>query len=82
VNSMVDADIRSLFDEIDQGWMLRLLDHRIADQLMIRRLHRRLHAGVIENGKRIPAETGTTQGAVVSPMLANIYMHCAFDEWV
>lgn len=82
VNWIVDADIRSFFDEIDHGWMLRFLEHRIADQRIIRLIRKWLQAGVIENGKRIPGEKGTPQGSVVSPLLANIYLHYAFDLWV
>ena len=82
MNWIVDADIRSFFDEIDHGWMLRFLEHRIADQRIIRLIRKWLEAGVIEDGKRIPAERGTPQGAVVSPLLANIYLHYAFDLWV
>jgi group II intron reverse transcriptase/maturase len=82
VNWIVDADIRSFFDEIDHGWMLRFLEHRIADQRIIRLIRKWLEAGVIEDGKRIPAVKGTPQGAVISPLLANIYLHYAFDLWV
>jgi RNA-directed DNA polymerase len=82
VNWIVDADIRSFFDEIDHGWMLRFLEHRIADQRVIRLIRKWLEAGVIEDGKRIPAVKGTPQGAVISPLLANIYLHYAFDLWV
>ena len=82
VNWIVDADIRSFFDEIDHEWMLRFLEHRIADQRIIRLIRKWLHAGVIEDGKRIPAVKGTPQGAVLSPLLANIYLHYVFDLWV
>src|SRR5579863_1685608 len=82
VNRIVDADIRSFFDEIDHGWMLRFLEHRIADQRIVRLIRKWLEAGVIEDGKRIPAVKGTPQGAVISPLLANIYLHYAFDLWV
>jgi RNA-directed DNA polymerase len=82
VNWIVDADIRSFFDEIDHGWMLRFLEHRIADQRVICLVRKWLEAGVIEDGKRIPALKGTPQGAVISPLLANIYLHYAFDLWV
>jgi len=82
VNWIADADIRSFFDEIDHGWMLRFLEHRIADQRVIRLIRKWLEAGVIEDGKRIPAVKGTPQGAVISPLLANIYLHYAFDLWV
>lgn len=82
VNWIVDADIRSFFDEIDHGWMLRFLEHRIADERIMRLIRKWLEAGVIEDGKRIPAMKGTPQGAVISPLLANIYLHYAFDLWV
>jgi len=82
VNWIADADIRSFFDEIDHGWMLRFLEHRIADHRVIRLIRKWLEAGVIEDGKRIPAVKGTPQGAVISPLLANIYLHYAFDLWV
>ncbi len=82
VNWIVDADIRSFFDEIDHGWMLRFLEHRIADQRVIRLIRKWLEAGVIEDGKRVLAVKGTPQGAVISPLLANIYLHYAFDLWV
>src|SRR6185369_3307611 len=82
VNWIVDADIRSFFDEIDHEWMLRFLEHRIADQRVVRLIRKWLEAGVIEDEKRIPAVKGTPQGAVISPLLANIYLHYAFDLWV
>ena len=82
VNWIVDADIRSFFDEIDHGWMLRFLEHRIADQRVIRLIRKWLEAGVIEDGNRVPAVKGTPQGAVISPLLANIYLYYAFDLWV
>jgi len=66
VNWIADADIRSFFDEIDHGWMLRFLEHRIADQRVIRLIRKWLEAGVIEDGKRIPAVKGTPQGAVIT----------------
>ena len=80
VNWIVDADIRSFFDEIDHGWMLRFLEHRIADQRIVRLIRKWLEAGVIEDGRRVPAVKGTPQGAVISPLLANIYLHYAFDH--
>jgi len=67
VNWIVDADIRSFFDEIDHGWMLRFIEHRIADQRIIRLIRKWLEAGVIEDGRRIPAQRGTPQGAVATP---------------
>jgi RNA-directed DNA polymerase len=82
VNWILDADIRSFFDEIDHGWMLRFLEHRIADQRVLSLIRKWLEAGVIENGCRIPSTKGTPQGAVISPLLANICLHYAFDQWV
>jgi len=82
VDWIVDADIRSFFDEIDHEWMIRFLERRIADERIIRLIRRWLKAGVVEDGKRIPAQRGTPQGAVISPLLANIYLHYAFDLWV
>jgi group II intron reverse transcriptase/maturase len=82
VNWILDADIRSFFDEIDHEWMLRFLEHRIADGRILSLIRKWLKAGVIENGCRLPAVKGTPQGAVISPLLANIYLHYAFDQWV
>ena len=81
INWILDADIRSFFDEIDHGWMLRFLEHRIADGLVIRLIRKWLTAGVIEDGKRVASVRGTPQGAVISPLLANIYLHYALDLW-
>lgn len=81
VNWILDADIRSFFDEIDHDWMLRFLEHRIADRRLLSLLRKWLKAGVVENGCRVAAERGTPQGAVVSPLLANIYLHYALDLW-
>ena len=82
VNWILDADISSFFDEIDHEWMLRFLGHRVADQRIVRLIRNWLKAGVIENGQRVPATKGTPQGAVISPLLANIYLHYALDQWV
>lgn len=81
VNWILDADIRSFFDEIDHEWMLRFLEHRIADRRVIRLIRKWLTAGVIEDGRRVAAVRGTPQGAVISPLLANIYLHYALDLW-
>lgn len=81
VNWILDADIQSFFDEIDHDWMLKFLGHRIADRRMLSLLRRWLKAGVIEDGRRIAAIRGTPQGAVVSPLLANIYLHYVLDLW-
>jgi group II intron reverse transcriptase/maturase len=78
---ILDADISAYFDTIDHGWMLEFLQHRIADKRILRLITKWLKAGVIEDGKRIEAERGTPQGAVISPLLANIYLHYVFDTW-
>ena len=82
VNWILDADIRSFFDEIDHEWMMRFLEHRIADRRILRLIRLWLEVGVIEDGVRKPSEKGTPQGAVISPLLANVYLHYAFDQWV
>lgn len=81
VNWILDADIRSFFDEIDHEWMLRFLEHRIADGRVIRLIRKWLTAGVMEDGRRVASVRGTPQGAVISPLLANIYLHYALDLW-
>ncbi len=81
VNWILDADIRSFFDEIDHDWMLRFLEHRIADPRVLSLIRKWLKAGVVEDGRRIPAVRGTPQGSVVSPLLANIYLHYVLDLW-
>jgi RNA-directed DNA polymerase len=69
------------FDTIEHGWMMRFLEHRIADRRMLRLIRKWLKAGVIENGRKTITEKGTPQGAVISPLLANIYLHYSFDLW-
>ena len=81
VNWIVDADIAAFFDEIDHDWMLKFLEHRIADQRLLRLIVKWLKAGVIEDGRRVGATKGTPQGAVISPLLANIYLHYVLDLW-
>lgn len=81
VNWILDADIQSFFDEIDHDWMLKFLKHRVADKRLLRLICKWLKAGVIEQGCRIAANKGTPQGAVISPLLANIYLHYVLDLW-
>jgi group II intron reverse transcriptase/maturase len=81
VNWVLDADIRSFFDTIDHGWMQRFLEHRIGDKRMVRLLMKWMHAGVMENGKLHEVEEGTPQGGIISPLLANVYLHYVFDLW-
>jgi retron-type reverse transcriptase len=82
VNWVLDADIRGFFDTIDHEWMQKFLEHRIADRRVLRLIDKWLQAGVSEDGEWSRTEVGTPQGAVVSPLLANIYLHYVFDLWV
>ncbi len=81
VSWVLDADIRGFFDAIDHEWMLRFLQHRIADRRVLRQVECWLTAGVLEEGEVRVAEAGTPQGGNVSPLLANIYLHYVFDLW-
>jgi RNA-directed DNA polymerase len=81
VNWVLDADIRGFYDAIDHGWMLKFLEHRIADQRVLRLIRKWLKAEVIENGVRSDTEEGTAQGASASPLLSNVYLHYVFDLW-
>jgi RNA-directed DNA polymerase len=81
VNFIVDADIRSFFDTVNQDWLIRFVEHRIGDQRIIRLIRKWLRAGVLEDGIVSVSERGTAQGAVISPLLANIYLHYALDLW-
>jgi RNA-directed DNA polymerase len=80
VNWVLDADIRDFFTSLDHGWLERFLGHRIADRRVLGLIRRWLKAGVIENGVWSQSE-GTPQGASASPLLANVYLHYAFDQW-
>jgi len=81
VNWILDADIVAFFDEIDHDWIIRFLEHRIGDKRIIRLIKKWLKAGTIEDGRRVAAVKGTPQGAVISPLLANVYLHYAHDLW-
>jgi group II intron reverse transcriptase/maturase len=81
VNWILDADIRSYFDSIEPAWMLRFLEHRIADRRLLRLVQKWMSAGVIENGEWSETVEGTPQGASASPLLANVYLHYVFDVW-
>ena len=78
---MLDADIRDFFGSLDRGWMERFLEHRIADKRVLRLIQKWLRAGVIEDGEWSSTQEGTAQGASVSPLLANVYLHYVFDLW-
>ena len=82
VNYIVDADIEKFFDRISHDWLMRFLEHRIGDPRILRLIHKWLKAGVMEDGVFTQAETGTPQGAVISPLLANVCLHYVFDLWV
>jgi RNA-directed DNA polymerase len=81
VNWILDADIRSFFDEISQEWLIRFLEHRIGDRRIIRLIQKWLKAGILEDGIVSISDRGTGQGSVISPLLANIYLHYALDLW-
>src|ERR671934_1095984 len=81
VNFIVDADIRSFFDTVSQEWLIRFVEHRIGDRRIIRLIRKWLKAGVLEDGVVTVSERGTGQGAVISPLLANIYLHYVLDLW-
>src|SRR6266545_7771940 len=82
VNWVLDADIRDFFGQLDHGWLRKFLEHRIADKRVLRLIGKWLVAGVIEDGTWTAGEEGSPQGASVSPLLANIYLHYVFDLWV
>ena len=82
VNWVLDADLRGFFDAICHGWLVKFLEHRIADRRVLRLIQKWLRAGVSEEGTWAKTEVGTPQGAVASPLLANIYLHYVFDLWV
>jgi retron-type reverse transcriptase len=72
VSYILDADIRSFFDEINQEWLIRFLEHRVGDRRIIRLIRKWLKAGVLEDGEVRVSKRGTGQGSVISPLLANI----------
>jgi len=81
VNWVLDADIRGFFDTLDHGWLVKFVEHRIADPRVVRHVKKWLNAGVLEDGRRVQVEEGTPQGGSISPLLANIYLHYVFDLW-
>jgi group II intron reverse transcriptase/maturase len=82
VNWVLDADIQSFFDTIDHGHLQRFIEHRIGDTRMVRLLMKWAKAGVMEEGKLHAVQVGTPQGGIISPLLANVYLHYVFDLWV
>jgi RNA-directed DNA polymerase len=81
VNYILDADIRSFFDDVSHEWLIKVLNHRIGDPRIIRLVQKWLKAGVLEDGVVTTGERGTGQGSVASPLLANVYLHYVFDLW-
>src|ERR1700726_3043424 len=81
VNWILDADIRNFFGAVSQDWLVRFLEHRIGDKRIIRLVQKWLRAGILEDGVVTVEEKGTGQGSVISPLLANVYLHYVFDLW-
>jgi RNA-directed DNA polymerase len=82
VNWVLDLDIRGFFDGISHEWLVKFVEHRIADRRVVRLIQKWLNAGVLEEGKHLRVEEGTPQGGSASPLMANIYLHYVFDLWV
>ena len=82
VNRVLDADVRSFFDAINHGWLVKFVEHRIGDRRVVRHIKKWLKAGILEDGEWRSADEGTPQGGSVSPLLANIYLHYVLDLWV
>ncbi len=82
VNWIIDADIRGFYDNISHEWLMKFLEHRIADRRMLRLLKKWLRAGVSEDGQWSPTKVGTPQGAVISPAYANVFLHYVLDLWI
>ena len=81
MNFILDADIEKFFDSVSQEWLIRFVEHRIGDKRIVRLIQKWLKAGVLEEGVVTASDRGTGQGAVISPLLANIYLHYVFDLW-
>jgi group II intron reverse transcriptase/maturase len=82
VNWIIEADIRGFFDNISHEWLMKFLKHRIVDRRMLRLLKKWLRAGVSEDGEWSPTKVGTPQGAVISPLYANVFLHYVLDLWI
>ncbi|HLG12905.1 MAG TPA: group II intron reverse transcriptase/maturase [Blastocatellia bacterium] len=82
VNWVLDGDISSFFDGLDHEWLVRFIEHRIADQRVVRLIRKWLNAGVLEEGRWTCSKEGTPQGGSASPLMANIFLHYVFDLWV
>jgi RNA-directed DNA polymerase len=82
VNYLIDVDIRGYFDQVDHKWLMRMLRERVVDRTILRLIGKWLRAGVLEEGERTRNDVGVPQGGVISPLLANIYLHYALDLWI
>jgi RNA-directed DNA polymerase len=82
VNWIIDADIRGFYDNLSHEWLMKFVEHRIADRRMLRLLKKWLRAGVSEDGEWSPTRVGTPQGAVISPLYANVFLHYVLDLWI
>lgn len=80
-NYIVEADIKGFFDNVDHDWMMKFLEHDIADKRFLELIEKFLNAGIMENGKYLDSERGTPQGNGASPVLANVYLHYVLDNW-
>ena len=81
VNWILDADVRSFFDQMSHEWLLKFIQHRIADKRILRLIQKWLKAGISEDGEWSETKVGSPQGSVISPLLANVYLHYVFDLW-
>ena len=81
-NWVLDCDVRSFFDTVSHEWLDKFIRHRVADSRVLRLIQKWLKAGISEEGEWLETKVGTPQGAVISPLLANIYLHYVFDLWV
>lgn len=82
VNWILDADVKGFFDNVDHTWLVKFLEHRIGDKRILRLIHKWLRAGISEDGEWSETKVGTPQGAVISPLLANVYLHYVLDLWI
>jgi group II intron reverse transcriptase/maturase len=82
VNWVLDLDIKGFFDGLSHEWLVKFIEHRVADRRVVRLIQKWLRAGVLEDGKRTRVEEGTPQGGSASPLMANVYLHYVFDLWV
>jgi RNA-directed DNA polymerase len=81
VSWVLDLDVRSFFDKVDHNWMIKFVEHRIGDKRIVRLIQKWQKAGVMEQGRWLDTEEGTPQGSVISPILANLYLHYVLDLW-